>query len=420
MSSDTEGFRTSRVVSKASSGSRSSRTSGICVAKCTPKSSGNIGVSSDSSRAGAPLVTPASKFEEEDATLQRWSLLLSIVPAVCPLVAFVGYDGAVGAFHDVITLGKTWYTVDGGELERQLLIPVINGIVLPSIGLVLATAVSTTLSTLRQRQVIIRECLNKEITDLTTVTNYIDVLFGRFEEDYQTRSDILLLLRKYVERIILESRSTLSGSSVKALAASQKRCETALIRFHLSNASQRHRTHSDVTRKGLMDDPFLFYLPETLRQIDYNRSTRLANLLTSYPAQHWIIISMLYFSVVLCFLEESDGAAVQFLGGVQLRGLFTILVGVASAIASLLIDLNDPFRGNFSIKQTTDQLGPLLRTIDSAILSAFRQPADMSVDHFKSTNNTTITHSDEGKLDLVASGWLTEDECEGDVFCLVE
>ena len=205
-------------------------------------------------------------------------------------------------------------------------------------------------------------------------------------------------------------------------AASQKRCETALIRFHLSNASQRHRAQKEATRKGLLDDPFLFYLPETLRQIDYNRSTRLANLLTSYPAQHWIIISMLYFSIVLCFLEESDGAAVQFLGGVQLRGLFTILVGVSSAIGSLLIDLNDPFRGNFSIKQTTDQLGPLLRTIDSAILSAGTSSTEKydSTMHTSAEEEMTNKRINEGKLNNVASGWLTEDECEGDVFCLVE
>ena len=257
---------------------------------------------------------------------------------------------------------------------------------------------------------------------MTTLTNSVDVVFGRYREDHTTRLDILLLLRKYVERIILESRSTFSDSSMKVLSNFQKRSETALIRYHLSNASHRHRAENDQTKRGLMDDPLIFYLPETLRQIDYNRSTRMANLLTSYPVQHWIIISMLYFSVLLCFLEESDGAAVQFLGGVQLRGLFTILVGVSSAIGSLLIDLNDPFRGNFTIKQSTDQLAPLLRTIDSAILAANISPStDDGVAESKlMKEEASSKRVAEGKLENIASEWLTEDECEGDIFCLVD
>ena len=158
---------------------------------------------------------------------------------------------------------------------------------------------------------IIRECLNKEVADLTTVATFVEGLFGRYEEDSETRVQLLLLLRRYVERIILESRSTLSDSSIKALAAAKTtKNEIDLFQYELVNAGAAHRGDpSNMHKKGLMDEPFLFNLPSFIASLNANRSTRLAALLTGYPAQHWIIIGLLYASVVLCFLEESDGTA---------------------------------------------------------------------------------------------------------------
>ena len=180
-----------------------------------------------------------------------------------------------------------------------------------------------------------------------------------------------------------------------------------------------HTADSNVAKRGLFDEPYLFNLPAIIFDLNAQRSTRLATLLTSYPAQHWIIILLLYVSVMLCFLEESDGAALQFLGGVQLRGLFTILLGASSAIGSLLVDLNDPFRGNFSIKQTTDQLIPLLRTLDSALL------ASHDVEELLQDTRNSSEDAKEGKSERVGlvpnpiGEWLTEEHCEN-MFCLVD
>ena len=46
----------------------------------------------------------------------------------------------------------------------------------------------------------------------------------------------------------------------------------------------------------------------------------------------------------------------QFLDELQLRYLFTLLVGSFAALASLCADLNDPFRGSFCITSSTRQL----------------------------------------------------------------
>ena len=124
---------------------------------------------------------------EEDRKLADYSTLLTVVPVVIPLAAFYFYDIFVSLYHDVVTFGRTWYSVDGGELESTLLIPVVNGIVLPSISIVLGTLVSSTLTNLRNRQVAIRECLNREVADLITLATSVDAIFGRYSEDMMTR-----------------------------------------------------------------------------------------------------------------------------------------------------------------------------------------------------------------------------------------
>ena len=98
--------------------------------------------------------------------------------------------------------------------------------------------------------------------------------------------------------------------------------------------------------------------------------------------------------MVICFLEESDGAALQFLGGVQLRGLFTILVGASSAIYSLFMDLNDPFRGNFCIKPSTDQLKVIMQDLEVLLSKNDIDSGKMS------SNNSIANKSSSGNSDI--------------------
>ena len=71
-------------------------------------------------------------------------------------------------------------------------------------------------------------------------------------------------------------------------------------------------------------------------------------------------------------LSRAFEAKVRHLGltRVQLRVLFTILIGVLSAAASLLVDLNDPFRGNFRITPSADQLLVIRQTLTEDGLQA--------------------------------------------------
>lgn len=76
------------------------------------------------------------------------------------------------------------------------------------------------------------------------------------------------------------------------------------------------------------------------------------------------------------FFIESDQAALQFFDSVRLRLLFTILVGVGSAVASLLVDLNDPFRGNFRITPSADQFKLIRLTLTEEACDCWSVPVD--------------------------------------------
>ena len=78
-----------------------------------------------------------------------------------------------------------------------------------------------------------------------------------------------------------------------------------------------------------------------------------------YPPIHYAILGALASSIVLAFLLESDQEVLRFLDALQLRILFTILVGVFSGVTSLVVDLADPFRGAYRITPTVAQLFPL-------------------------------------------------------------
>ena len=62
---------------------------------------------------------------------------------------------------------------------------------------------------------------------------------------------------------------------------------------------------------------------------------------------------------MLAYLVETDQEVLQFLSSLQLRLLFTILIGVFSGVGSVVTDIADPFRGAYRITPTVAQFFPL-------------------------------------------------------------
>jgi hypothetical protein len=55
-------------------------------------------------------------------------------------------------------------------------------------------------------------------------------------------------------------------------------------------------------------------------------------------------------------LLETDQEALVFLNAVQLKILWSMLVGAFTALAVVITDLSDPFKGSYTISSTVLQL----------------------------------------------------------------
>jgi hypothetical protein len=76
-----------------------------------------------------PIFDDSLEVSEKDlAAAERFRIVLSAFPVVMPALAFLGYDAVVPIFHELISFTQSWYSVDGGRLEAELIIPIINGL----------------------------------------------------------------------------------------------------------------------------------------------------------------------------------------------------------------------------------------------------------------------------------------------------
>jgi len=258
-----------------------------------------------------------------------------------------------------ITGGKTWIPVDGGAYSIEILTPSINGIVLPSLCILFATLVSTTITQLRDRQLAVRECLNTEASDLYRLS----ILLAAMDDGERgcpvdvdgnvgvgpyaggaLGAGARVDLRKYVVRLIKESRPRNvvpdGGREEVSFEASELDAISATFYSSLSSPSR----------------PLASSALELLAKLSDNRSRRVSFLQTTFPPLHYGILTLLAASISSCFLLETDQEALAFLNAVQLKLLFTMLVGTFSSLAVVCVDLSDPFGGSYSIGSTVLQL----------------------------------------------------------------
>ena len=130
-----------------------------------------------------------------------------------------------------------------------------------------------------------------------------------------------------------------------------------------AHASATHRLDTHATAAPVehaVEPRFLdgiqFNCQINVKELLFLRSERLALLQTTFPLVHWMSMVLLGASIVGCFLITTDEKALQFLDFLQLRLLFTILVGALSGITSICIDMNDPYSGSFRITPSAAQL----------------------------------------------------------------
>lgn len=327
-------------------------------------------------------------------------VLLVAIPSIVPLAAFLNYENILHLVTWFIDVGPgDWLAVDGGQEQVARLQPTINGVVLPAISIALGTLSATTISSLRDRQIQIRACIHKESCLLDSLLSATMTIFaGRLRREEM--KEALMLLSGYAQRLIDES-SLSSSAAFRALersGASDSELRSYIrllhrsppirnavnsngqpVAFHEgglagyapsdapSDAQPSRMPHPSAARASTAPvedvieprffDGIQFNAQINTKELSLIRADRLALLQTTFPSIHWLSMALLGASIVVCFLIETDEKALQFLDLLQLRMLFTILIGSLSGILAICLDLNDPFSGSFRVTPSAQQLG---------------------------------------------------------------
>lgn len=295
---------------------------------------------------------PFAKEEYRTAKQMREKMINDIIlsiPIIVPFVAFELYEEVATGFRSMIDflnyeLGElTWEPADGGQYQAQIITPAVNGIVVPSISILFATLISQTVTTLRQRQLDIRQCINREAGDLRVLSGMVD----SYPYSYQ-REKCHGYLTQYTSRLISECQSGVKINSLEFSGSLDSEMNGFLSTLNELSISK----NNDVAPS----DTILAESYSAVVRLNSDRSARITAMQTTFPMLHYGILAALGASIAIAFLIESNQEVLVFLNALQLKILWAMLCGTFAALATVCYDLGDPFRGSYQISNAVFQL----------------------------------------------------------------
>lgn len=124
--------------------------------------------------------------------------------------------------------------------------------------------------------------------------------------------------------------------------------------------------HGNVIPAHVADE--LYSSVTRLREQRIHRITALQSI---YPALHYAILVVLALAECIAYLIETDQELLVFLNAVQIKLLWSMLVGTFVACFAVVMDLRTPFSGSYQISASVDQLLTIKLTLQaSSVLAA--------------------------------------------------
>jgi hypothetical protein len=277
-------------------------------------------------------------------------VILKWVPLLSPITAFFTYEITAEIFDRVIEYlsDRTWIAVDGGQYQTEIITPAVNGIVVPAIALLFATLISNTINTLRQRQLDIRTALNMEACEMRTLHSVVD----SFPKSITEQNSLREYLIQYASRLIAESKPGVKIIDLEFSGSIDSELNGFLGKLNeinvMSTSANGVNHDSSALPPSLLSECYA-----AITRLNSERSSRISALQSTFPRLHYVILSLLAASLCVAFLMETDQAIQIFLNAIQLRILWSMLVGTFSALAVVSYDLEDPFRGSYQISSTS-------------------------------------------------------------------
>lgn len=200
----------------------------------------------------------------------------AVIPIVTPFISYLSYDYVAKSFEffmEFLSEQKNWIAVDGGAYQAKIIAPLMNGIVVPAIAVLFATLTSTTISTLRTRQVAILRAINMEAGELRALEAIISAFpDGRSKERFRN------YLIQYTNRIISESQPSVGSGN--GLINPRRGMDSEL------NGLIQLLSQEQESIPGLLAGE-AFASAARLREQRYDRITALQS---TYPILHYFIL----------------------------------------------------------------------------------------------------------------------------------
>jgi hypothetical protein len=95
--------------------------------------------------------------------------------------------------------------------------------------------------------------------------------------------------------------------------------------------------------------PLLVVAYDTVTRIQHARCDRWMSLQIKFPAMHYVTLSLLAMAICISFLVATDQSLVIF-ESLQVRILWTILIGSFTSLAVVCYDLSSPFVGAYQVR----------------------------------------------------------------------
>jgi hypothetical protein len=289
----------------------------------------------------------------------RWT------PMVIPFLAYVMFEPTAALFAAVLDnmANNNWVAVDGGAYQAKIIAPAINGVVVPAISILFANLIGTTISTLRQRQLDIRTAINMEAGQLRILRSMLDVFPVPKDKEVCQR-----YLTQYTSRLIAESQPTVHVDSLDYSLDTELNGFLAELNRLAVRSSSLSTSSSSSRDTDCPPDLILANAYTACSKLYEERAKRITALRSLFPALHFIIVTALAVSICTAFLLETDQDILVFFNAIQLRLLWTILVGTFSALGLVCFDLGNPFRGSYQISKSVDQLYTIRLALRASLL----------------------------------------------------
>ena len=269
--------------------------------------------------------------QSQDSTVEIRNRVREVVlwsiPLLATLLSFVSFGKVAVGFHSWIRSSSEslgfWIPRSDVEvdLQTQVVTQVINGPVITSVSLLFAALVSTTVSTLHNRQLEMRRSSSRFLSSLRALRVLMQ------HERFPSR------LQDTVRACVISLEQ--AGLDKSALGNGNQEMDTVLEELAQCLRFEQHETYREAY--------------DVVKIMRAEREQSLTTWSTGFPTMHYVALGLLGTAISISFLVATD-QSMHILESLQVRLLWSILIGSFTSLAVVCYDLSSPFAGAYTAR----------------------------------------------------------------------